>query len=146
MKRAFSLCIAASALCVFSAWAFARVPLGGAVENVELAALDGARTPVLSNATANVFVFVKPGQENSRSVLTGTDGEIYVDTGAFRVKVPAERMEPYKPYKGKQVIFGLRPENLHDPEYAPPGIHQAVVVLSSSTRNSVSSSVMSTCS
>ncbi len=78
----------------------------------------------------NVFVagFIgSPSMNFFDATLTGTDGEIYVDTGAFRVKIPAERMEPYKPYKGKQVIFGLRPENMHDPEYAPPGIHQAVV-------------------
>jgi multiple sugar transport system ATP-binding protein len=24
---------------------------------------------------------------------------------------------------GKEVIFGIRPENIHDPEFAPPNIH-----------------------
>jgi multiple sugar transport system ATP-binding protein len=78
----------------------------------------------------NVFVagFIgSPSMNFFDASLTGGDGELYIDAGVFRVKVPAERQEPYKAYKGKQVIFGLRPENMHDPEYAPPGIHQAVV-------------------
>ena len=28
---------------------------------------------------------------------------------------------------GKQVVFGIRPEHIHDPEYLPPGIHSALV-------------------
>jgi multiple sugar transport system ATP-binding protein len=78
----------------------------------------------------NVFVagFIgSPSMNFFEATLTGSDGEMYVDTGVFRVKIPAERQEPYKSLKGKQVIFGLRPENMHDPEYAPPGIHQAIV-------------------
>jgi len=78
----------------------------------------------------NVFVagfMGSPSMNFFDATLTGSDGEMYLDAGVFRVKVPAERQEPYKSYKGKQVIFGLRPENMHDPEYAPPGIHQAMV-------------------
>ena len=78
----------------------------------------------------NVFVagFIgSPSMNFFDATLTGGEGEMFIDAGVFRVKIPTERMEPYKAYKGKQVIFGLRPENMHDPEYAPPGIHQAVV-------------------
>lgn len=78
----------------------------------------------------NVFVagFIgSPSMNFFEATLTGSDNEIYVDAGAFRVKIPAERAEPYKPYRGSQVIFGIRPENVHDPEFAPPGIHQALV-------------------
>jgi multiple sugar transport system ATP-binding protein len=78
----------------------------------------------------NVFVagfMGSPSMNFFEATLTGNEGEMYVDTGAFRVKVPAERQGPYMAYKGKQIVFGLRPENMHDPEYAPPGIHQAVV-------------------
>ncbi len=28
----------------------------------------------------------------------------------------------YMPYAGKDVIFGIRPEDIHNPEFAPPGI------------------------
>ncbi len=78
----------------------------------------------------NVFVagfMGSPSMNFFDATLTGGDGEMFVDAGAFRVKIPSERQGPYKAYKGKQIIFGLRPENMHDPEYAPPGIHQAVV-------------------
>jgi multiple sugar transport system ATP-binding protein len=78
----------------------------------------------------NVFVagfMGSPSMNFFDATLTGSDGEMYVDTGVFRVKVPTERQEPYKGYKGKQIIFGLRPENMHDPEYVPAGIHQAIV-------------------
>jgi multiple sugar transport system ATP-binding protein len=30
---------------------------------------------------------------------------------------------PYKGMDGKQVVFGIRPENIHDPDFAPPNIH-----------------------
>ncbi len=78
----------------------------------------------------NVFVagFIgSPSMNFFDATLTGSDSEMYVDAGAFRVKIPAERVEPYKAHRGSQVIFGIRPENVHDPEFAPPGIHQALV-------------------
>jgi multiple sugar transport system ATP-binding protein len=78
----------------------------------------------------NVFVagfMGSPSMNFFDATITGNDGEMYIDTGVFRLKVPAERQDPYKGYKGKQIIFGLRPENIHDPEFAPPGIHQALV-------------------
>ena len=31
------------------------------------------------------------------------------------------------PYAGKEVIFGIRPEDIHNPMFAPPGIHAAPV-------------------
>ncbi len=78
----------------------------------------------------NVFVagfMGSPSMNFFDATLTGSDSELYVDAGCFRVKIPAERVDPYKGYKGQQVIFGIRPENVHDPEFAPPGIHQALV-------------------
>ena len=51
------------------------------------------------------------------------DGDtMYVDAGAFRVQVPAERTELYKPYIGKKVIFGVRPENIAHADFPPPGV------------------------
>ena len=42
-------------------------------------------------------------------------------------QVPAHKAEPLYDYLGKQVVFGIRPEDVHDPEYAPPGIIGAPV-------------------
>ncbi|MCL6512604.1 MAG: ABC transporter ATP-binding protein [Anaerolineae bacterium] len=85
---------------------------------------------VLYDRPDNVFVagFIgSPSMNFFDATLTGSGGDVYVDTGAFRVKVPENKVEPYRAHLGKQVIFGIRPEDVHDPEYAPPGIHQAIV-------------------
>lgn len=56
------------------------------------------------------------------------DGEnLYVDTGGFAVKIPETRTSVYMPYAGKEIIFGIRPENIHNPEFVPAGIHAAPV-------------------
>ncbi len=85
---------------------------------------------VLYDRPDNVFVagFIgSPSMNFFDATLTSSGSDLYVDTGAFRVKVPENKLEPYRAHVGKQVIFGIRPEDIHDPEYAPPGIHQAIV-------------------
>jgi multiple sugar transport system ATP-binding protein len=46
-----------------------------------------------------------------------------VDTGDFKVQIPAEFAKPYKELSGRDVIFGIRPENVFDPEFASSNIH-----------------------
>ncbi len=78
----------------------------------------------------NIFVagFIgSPSMNFFDATLTGNGNEIFADTGAFRVRVPENKTDLYKSHVGKQVIFGIRPEDVHDPEYAPPGIHTAMV-------------------
>jgi multiple sugar transport system ATP-binding protein len=74
----------------------------------------------------NVFVagFIgSPSMNFFDATLTGTGDEVWVDTGSFRVKMPEGKAAIYRPQRGKQVIFGIRPENIHDPMYTPAGIH-----------------------
>jgi multiple sugar transport system ATP-binding protein len=52
---------------------------------------------------------------------------MYIDGGSFKVQVPSHKAEALYDYLGKQVVFGIRPESIHDPEYAPPGILGAPV-------------------
>jgi len=59
--------------------------------------------------------------------LVGTKDEMYVDAGTFRVKVTPERAKVLGEYLGKEIVFGIRPEDIHDPQYAPPGITAAPV-------------------
>ncbi|MBS1248527.1 MAG: Trehalose import ATP-binding protein SugC [Chloroflexi bacterium] len=49
-------------------------------------------------------------------------GDLFIDGGSFKVKVPEKRVDALRGYAGKDVIFGLRPEDIHNPDYAPPGI------------------------
>ena len=48
--------------------------------------------------------------------------DIIVTTESFAVKVPPDRRASLKDHVGKNVVFGLRPEDIHDPNFAPPGI------------------------
>lgn len=78
----------------------------------------------------NLFVagFIgSPSMNFFDATLTNTDGTTYVDCGTFRVRVPEQKAAQYTQYMGKQVVFGIRPEHIHDPEYLPPGIHSALV-------------------
>jgi len=78
----------------------------------------------------NVFVagFIgSPAMNFFDATLVGTKDEMYVDAGTFRVKVPAERAKTLAPHLGKEVVFGIRPEDIHDPQYAPPGITAAPI-------------------
>ncbi|MFZ6030282.1 MAG: ABC transporter ATP-binding protein [Chloroflexota bacterium] len=73
----------------------------------------------------NIFVagFIgSPAMNFFKAKLDKSDGKLLVDGGSFRVEVPADRNNVYAPYVGKNVILGVRPENIHDPHYCPPGI------------------------
>ncbi|MCD4672179.1 MAG: sn-glycerol-3-phosphate ABC transporter ATP-binding protein UgpC [Anaerolineaceae bacterium] len=59
--------------------------------------------------------------------LRNEGDDIVVETGAFRVKLPAAVRETYKSYVDKEVIFGIRPEDVHAVDYIPAGISSALV-------------------
>ena len=50
-----------------------------------------------------------------------------MDAGDFTVTIPAARRATYVDYVGDTVTFGIRPEDLHDPHFVPPGVHQSVI-------------------
>lgn len=78
----------------------------------------------------NVFVagFIgSPSMNFFPSTLVKEDGNYFVDTGVFRVKVPEEKKAAWGKAAGQRVILGVRPEDIHDPDYAPPGIQAAPV-------------------
>jgi multiple sugar transport system ATP-binding protein len=74
---------------------------------------------------ANIFVagFIgSPAMNFFDAKLVGTKEEMYVDTGTFKVKLPPEKAQSLADYLGKDVVFGVRPEDIHDRQYAPHGI------------------------
>lgn len=52
--------------------------------------------------------------------LVGEDGELSVDGGTFKLRVPSQYRATLAKYTGKEVILGLRPEDIYDEEFTPP--------------------------
>ncbi|MGQ9833742.1 MAG: ABC transporter ATP-binding protein [Candidatus Villigracilaceae bacterium] len=74
----------------------------------------------------NLFVagFIgSPAMNFFNGKLVKDGDKLIIDTGDFAVPVPPERAKVYLPHTGKNIVFGIRPENIHDPDFIPPGIH-----------------------
>ena len=93
--------------------------------------LQQTDTPqALYDRPANVFVagFIgSPAMNFFNARLSRADGKLLVDTDSFHVEVPPAQRGTYDRFVGKQVIFGIRPEDIHDPAFCPPGIHAAPI-------------------
>jgi multiple sugar transport system ATP-binding protein len=50
------------------------------------------------------------------------NGKMFVDGKTFAVEIPSERYNTYAPYIDRPVILGIRPEDIYNPHFAPPGI------------------------
>ena len=73
----------------------------------------------------NLFVagFIgSPSMNFFNGKLVKGDGKLFFDGGAFKVEVPSTRNSIYMPYQDKSVTLGVRPENIYDPHFLPPGI------------------------
>ena len=72
--------------------------------------------------------FIGSPAMNFFSAKLKKDGDkLFVDTGNFKVEIPSSRTAPYMHLDGKDVIFGIRPENIHNPTFVPSGIHAATI-------------------
>src|SRR5512135_2718695 len=76
-------------------------------------------TPLeLYDHPGNMFVagFIgSPSMNFFDSTLVEQDGKLFVDGGTFKLQVPDTKRSTYLPAKGKKVIFGIRPEDVHAP-------------------------------
>lgn len=84
----------------------------------------------LYDLPGNIFVagFIgSPAMNFFDTTLIEEDGTMYADCRDFRVAVPENLAKIYKPYLGKEAVFGIRPEHVHDPDYVPAGITHAYV-------------------
>jgi multiple sugar transport system ATP-binding protein len=73
----------------------------------------------------NVFVagFIgSPAMNLFKVAVTGNPEEMYLDGGTFRALVPPQRAQQLAPYLNQRIIFGIRPEDIHDSQFMPPGI------------------------
>ena len=58
------------------------------------------------------------------------DGEKFiVGENDFNVQLPSSRSEDYQSFIGKPVVFGIRPEDIHNPAFTPPSIHAEKVTV-----------------
>ncbi|MCJ7700965.1 MAG: ABC transporter ATP-binding protein [Anaerolineales bacterium] len=68
----------------------------------------------------NLFVagFIgSPAMNFFEGKLVKNDGNMFVECGSFSVQIPEDRADAYVPNDGKSIIFGLRPEDIHDPKF-----------------------------
>ena len=73
----------------------------------------------------NLFVagFIgSPAMNFFPATLQQSDGKLIIDADEFKLEIPADRTAAYEGHAGKPIIFGIRPEDIINPEFAPPGI------------------------
>jgi multiple sugar transport system ATP-binding protein len=79
----------------------------------------------LYDKPANLFVagFIgSPSMNFFPAKISKDGGALFVDAGDFKIKVPDDKVALYAPHSGKEIILGIRPEDIHNPMFAPPGI------------------------
>ncbi len=84
----------------------------------------------LYDSPVNLFVagFIgSPAMNFLEARLVERDGKIIADCKDFDLQIPEDKANTFRQHLGKEVIFGVRPEDTHDPEYAPPGISKAML-------------------
>jgi multiple sugar transport system ATP-binding protein len=78
----------------------------------------------------NMFVagFIgAPAMNFFKAKLRKNDSKLVVETNSFNIPIPPERMKAYQGYVDKEIVFGIRPEDIFNPAFVPPGIHVAEV-------------------
>ena len=73
----------------------------------------------------NLFVagFIgSPAMNFFPATLQQSDGKLIIDADSIKLEIPADRTAVYDGHVGKPIIFGIRPEDIINPDFAPPGI------------------------
>jgi multiple sugar transport system ATP-binding protein len=84
---------------------------------------------VLYDRPDNMFVagFIGSPAMNFFKAKIRKDGKgLIAEAGAFKVPMPNDR-KAYNNYIDKPVVMGIRPEDIFNPAFVPPGIHSAPV-------------------
>jgi multiple sugar transport system ATP-binding protein len=108
--------------------------MGTRIAVINQGILQQVDTPtMLYNHPQNLFVagFIgSPSMNTFSCTLIEKDGHYWVKNDAFQLKLPATTgQNAFVEYVGKEVVFGIRPESLHDPKYAPPQIQPEAVTV-----------------
>ena len=78
----------------------------------------------------NVFVagFIgSPAMNFFDARLGRSDGKLLLDCGGFTLPMTAADASHFDRFLGREVIFGIRPEHIHDPQFTPRDIVEAPV-------------------
>ncbi len=99
---------------------------------MRLGVLQQLETPQnLYNHPENVFVagFIgSPSMNFFDATLVETDGKLEVNTPGIRMNVPEPKATEWRPHAGKELILGIRPEDMHSKDFVPPGILESDMV------------------
>jgi multiple sugar transport system ATP-binding protein len=74
---------------------------------------------------ANIFVagFIgSPAMNFFNTRATGTVEDCYIEGHGFKLHVPPAQALALRDHLGQDVVFGVRPEDIHDRQYVPSGI------------------------
>jgi len=78
----------------------------------------------------NTFVagFIgSPAMNFFEGKVVGGRDDLRIETDAFKLPVPADRRDKLTGMAGKDVILGVRPEDIHDREYLPGNLNGAPI-------------------
>jgi multiple sugar transport system ATP-binding protein len=96
--------------------------------------LDTPQT--LYDHPANMFVagFIgSPAMNFFEAKLDRGNGTPVVDLGVFQLPVPSQKIEYLASHVGKQIYFGIRPEDIHDAHFVPRGVDEAARITANVT-------------
>ncbi len=62
--------------------------------------------------------------------LTGSADDMWVESASFKIPVPPDKRPSLVSKLGEEVVFGLRPEDIHDPTFLPPTVSAEALVQS----------------
>jgi multiple sugar transport system ATP-binding protein len=74
---------------------------------------------------SNMFVagFIgSPAMNFFNVTVRQMDGATALDTGTFQVPAPSDVRDQLRSFLGQPLVIGIRPEDIHDRQFTPPGI------------------------
>jgi multiple sugar transport system ATP-binding protein len=86
---------------------------------------------ILYDKPTNLFVagFIGSPSMNFFNARVLKEGEKFIiDADSFKVETPTDWADVLTPYVGKEIIFGIRPEDIYNPAYVAAGINGQVVL------------------
>jgi multiple sugar transport system ATP-binding protein len=81
----------------------------------------------LYDSPVNKFVagFIGSPSMNFIEGTLAEDGDLHIDEGTFKARIPAQVAKKLRPFLGKEVVFGVRPEAIHEQASGEPGAEKA---------------------